>query len=74
MFSQNKDRDVLVSYLVYIKEQQEKDNSLININELKTVARVVTNHGVKNPATEAVHFSPVYGVKFDLRQQLPGEF
>ncbi|KAK7114721.1 uncharacterized protein [Littorina saxatilis] len=69
---QKKSMPVLVSYLVYIKEQRGRNNSLINMEELKAVARVLTNHGIKNPATENVHFSPGYGVGLDLRKHLPG--
>ncbi|KAL8608369.1 hypothetical protein ACOMHN_002602 [Nucella lapillus] len=69
---QSKDRAVLVSYLIYIKEQRSRNHSLINMDELKTVARVLTNHGIKNPATENVHFRPSYGVTIDLERVLPG--
>ena len=62
-----------MSYLIYIKEQRSHNNSLINMDELKAVARVLTNQGVKNPATENVHFSPPYGAGVDLLKYLPGE-
>lgn len=69
---QKKDRAVLVSYLVYVKEQLTRNDSLVNMDELRSVARVLTNHGIKNPATDTVHFTPVYGVSLDLQRQLPG--
>ncbi|XP_076448916.1 LOW QUALITY PROTEIN: uncharacterized protein LOC143285481 [Babylonia areolata] len=68
----NKDRAVLVTYLMYIKAQRSRNNSLINMEELKAVARVATNHGIKNPATDNVHFPPAYGVTIDLERLLPG--
>lgn len=64
---------MLVSYLIYIKEQRSRNNSLINMEELKAVAHVLTNQGVKNPATDNVHFSPAYGAGIDLLRHLPGE-
>nr|KAG5712633.1 hypothetical protein BaRGS_029688 [Batillaria attramentaria] len=70
--SQKKDRAVLVSYLVYIKEQRARNDSLVNMDELKSVARVLTNQGLKNPATDTVHFTPAYGISLDLQRQLPG--
>lgn len=69
---QSKDRKVLVSYLVYIKEQRSRNNSLLNMDELKSVARVLTNQGIKNPAVDNVHFTPAFGIKFDLSRMLPG--
>ena len=70
---QTKERDVLVSYLIYIKEQKGHNPSLVNMEELKAVARVYTNHGLKNPATENVHFKPSYGTPVDLARMLPGQ-
>ncbi|XP_067652769.1 uncharacterized protein [Haliotis asinina] len=69
---QTKSRDILISYLLFIKSQSEQQPSLINMEELKSVVRVVTNVGLKKPADEAVHFTPPYGNKIDLQQQLPG--
>ncbi|XP_046338389.2 protein NO VEIN-like isoform X3 [Haliotis rufescens] len=69
---QTKSRDILISYLLFIKSQSEQQPSLINMAELKSVARVVTNSGLRRPADEAVHFTPAYGNKIDLQRQLPG--
>ncbi|XP_025076268.1 uncharacterized protein LOC112553340 isoform X4 [Pomacea canaliculata] len=69
---QTKSRDVLVSYLMYLKQQYHRDRSLVNMNTLRTVARVLTNQGIKNPATEPVHFSPAFGTQLDLQKELPG--
>ena len=59
-------------YLIYIKEQQTRQSGLINMSELKGVARVATNHGTKNPATDAVHFTTAFGNDIDLPRYLPG--
>jgi hypothetical protein len=62
----------LLSYLVYMKEQRERQASVVNIEELRPVARVMTNHGLRNPAQEPVHFSPPFGNKLHLTQTFPG--
>lgn len=71
---QSKSRDVLISYLVYIKEQVEKDSSLVNMDQFAEVAVVMTNHGEKNPKSDNIHFTPVYGNKYNLPQKFPGIF
>jgi hypothetical protein len=62
-----------MAYLVYIKEQRSHLPSLVNMAELKGVARVLTNQGIKNPATENIHFTTAYGVSLDLQRILPGK-
>ena len=62
----------MISYLVYIKEQTEKDASLVNMDELADVAIVVTNQGEKIPKRDNVHFTPIYGNRFNLPQTFPG--
>ncbi|XP_041376442.1 protein NO VEIN-like isoform X2 [Gigantopelta aegis] len=69
---QNKSRETLVCYLIYIKEQLSRQSGLINMSELKGVARVATNHGMKNPDSDAVHFTTVFGNDIDLPRFLPG--
>ena len=62
----------MISYLVYIKEQTEKDASLVNMDELADVAIVVTNQGEKIPKRDNVHFTPIYGNRFNLPQTFQG--
>jgi len=69
---QTKRRETLISYLVYIKEQTEKDASLVNMDELANVAIVMTNQGEKIPKRDNVHFTPIYGNRFNLPQTFPG--
>ncbi|CAC5410109.1 unnamed protein product [Mytilus coruscus] len=68
----DKNRETLISYLVYIKEQTEKNSSLVNMDELANIAIVMTNQGEKNPKRDNVHFTPVYGNKYNLMQIFPG--
>ncbi|XP_076112450.1 uncharacterized protein LOC143080482 isoform X2 [Mytilus galloprovincialis] len=68
----NKNRETLISYLVYIKEQTEKNSSLVNMDELANVAIVMTNQGEKYPKKDNVHFTPIYGNKYNLMQIFPG--
>ncbi|CAG2243868.1 unnamed protein product [Mytilus edulis] len=67
----HKNRETLISYLVYIKEQTEKNSSLVNMDELATVAIVMTNQGEKYPKKDNVYFTPVYGNKYNLMQIFP---
>ncbi|VDI46757.1 Hypothetical predicted protein [Mytilus galloprovincialis] len=67
-----KSRETLISYLVYIKDQTDKNSSLVNMDELANVAIVMTNQGEKNPQKDNVHFTPVYGNKYNLIQTFPG--
>ncbi|CAG2195996.1 unnamed protein product [Mytilus edulis] len=68
----HKNRETLISYLVYIKEQTEKNSSLVNMDELATVAIVMTNQGEKYPKKDNVYFTPIYGNKYNLMQIFPG--
>ncbi|KAL3859495.1 hypothetical protein ACJMK2_009714 [Sinanodonta woodiana] len=61
-----KSRDTLIVYVIYIKEQTDLNPSLCNLGELKEVAQLVTNQGVKNPVEHSIHFTPSYGNKVNL--------
>ncbi|XP_070575816.1 uncharacterized protein [Ptychodera flava] len=67
-----KSHTLLMEYLIYIKEESEKMSSVCNLEELKEIVKVVTNHGLVNPATQPTHFTTDYGNKVDLQGQLPG--
>ncbi|KAK0061751.1 protein NO VEIN isoform X6, partial [Biomphalaria pfeifferi] len=66
----DKRKFVLVSYLVYIKTELEKNSSVVDRSEL-SVVKLVTNHGIKSPADD-VHFPTQYGNKIDLIKTFPG--
>ncbi|BFZ19889.1 hypothetical protein BsWGS_22929 [Bradybaena similaris] len=68
----DKKRDVLISYIVYIKTELDRNPSIIDKSELRSVARLATNHGIKSPSEDDVHFSSAFGNKIDLRKMLPG--
>ncbi|CAL1544092.1 unnamed protein product [Lymnaea stagnalis] len=68
----DKHRNILVSYLVYIKMEMERNSSLVDMAELCSVVRLATNHGIKSPSEEAVHFSTAYGNRIDLNTTFPG--
>ncbi|XP_005090510.1 uncharacterized protein LOC101857532 isoform X2 [Aplysia californica] len=67
-----KSRDVLISYLVYIKGEREQNASVIDMAELRPVARLATNHGIKNPVEDDVHFSQPFGNVTNLKHLFPG--
>ncbi|XP_053402751.1 uncharacterized protein LOC123550539 [Mercenaria mercenaria] len=69
---QTKSNEMLVAYLIYIKEQTEKQNSVCNIEEIKDVAMVKTDQGFKNPTREPVHFPPKYGNSVKLQEKFSG--
>ncbi|XP_069113795.1 uncharacterized protein [Argopecten irradians] len=69
---QTKSRETLISYLVYIKECYEEQNSIVDLENLSSVVRLVTNHGVKNPRDAPLHFSVLYGNTIDLQACFPG--
>lgn len=73
LYLQDKTRETLVSYVVYLKEQSEGQNVSINIEELQGYVRLVTNKGLKNPKECAIHFTPLYGNEIDLPRILPGK-
>ena len=61
-----------MSYIIYVKEQTEKQSNVCNLEELKDIAQIVTNKGIKNPNTEPVHFSHNYGNTINLQKTFPG--
>lgn len=63
---------MLAAYLIYIKEELDCHSDVLNINELKKHAVVLTNQGPRNPATHPVHFSTQYDNNIDLPRVLPG--
>ncbi|XP_021342125.1 uncharacterized protein LOC110442712 isoform X2 [Mizuhopecten yessoensis] len=69
---QTKQRETLISYLVYIKECHEQQNSIVDLENLSTVARLVTNQGVKNPRDDPLHFTTLYGNSINLQASFPG--
>jgi hypothetical protein len=69
---QNKEEVVLLSYIVYIKEQTELDPSIINLQELGKSAILKTNKGLQNPSQAPVHFPPDYRNAIKLQDELPG--
>ena len=69
---QNKSRQILFAYLVYIKEELDCRTDAIDMNELRQHAVVMTNQGPRTPAKQPVHFSTAYGNKLDLPRLLPG--
>ncbi|XP_045191511.2 uncharacterized protein LOC123548375 [Mercenaria mercenaria] len=69
---QSKSKGTLVSYIVYIKEQTDKQTSVCNIDEVKDVAMVMTNNGYKNPSREPVQFPPQYGNQINLQEIFKG--
>ena len=55
-----------------MKEQTEKQNNVCNMDEIKDIAQVITNKGIKNPNKDPVHFSRHYGHTLDLQKTFPG--
>ncbi|XP_061196696.1 uncharacterized protein LOC133204972 [Saccostrea echinata] len=68
----DKRNDILISYIIYIKEQIELDPSLINVEELGMSAILKTNKGLQNPSQSSIHFPPVYKNNINLQDVLPG--
>ncbi|XP_064610417.1 uncharacterized protein LOC135474759 [Liolophura sinensis] len=69
---EQKSKDLLICYVVYIKQEMEKNPNIVNWNELRDAVKIVTSHGIKNPFADAIHFPPQYGNKISLRDALPG--
>lgn len=63
-----------MAYLVYIKEQTDKDSSVCNLDEVKDVAVLLTNQGFKKPSKEPVHFPAQYGNQVKLREVFIGNY
>ncbi|XP_059167842.1 uncharacterized protein LOC131949848 [Physella acuta] len=68
----DKHPDIIVSYLIYIKNELDNNPSILDKSELRSVIKLVTNHGVKSPVDVDIHFSTAYGTKIDLFHLLPG--
>jgi len=62
----------MISYLVYIKEETDKQASVCNLEELKDVAMLMTSKGLINPKKAAIHFPPQYGNQIDLQKVFSG--
>ena len=74
MAFQNKLEDLIIAYMLYIKEQVEKQPSVINMNEFKDLAVLKTNKGFRKPCETPIHFSMKYNNnKIGLEQNFPGK-
>ena len=71
--SQSKSQDLLVAYVVYLKDQLERHPSLVNLDQLRSVIALVTNKGVLRVSEQSIHFPPAYGNSIDLQEHLPGK-
>ena len=58
-------------YLVYIMEERQTQPSVVDIDELKSIAVLLTNHGLRRPADDPIHFSVTYS-GYNLSAKLPG--
>jgi len=58
-------------YVLYILEELQTQPSVIDINELKSLAVLLTNDGLRRPADDPVHFSFAYS-GLNLSGMLPG--
>ncbi|XP_033112404.1 uncharacterized protein LOC117113227 [Anneissia japonica] len=64
---------VLVSYIVYIKDQMQLQSDICKMSDIKSVAQIRTDKGTfVNPSREPIHFTKTYGNKYDLRKDLTG--
>ena len=63
-----------MTYVMYIMEELQNQPSIVDVSELKSVAVLLTNDGLRRPADDPIHFSFAYtGVTgFDLTTRLPG--
>ncbi|XP_038073872.1 uncharacterized protein LOC119741972 [Patiria miniata] len=68
----DKSQDVLVGYVVYIKEQLARQPDVCDLDKIADCIHVVTNHGLIQPRERPVHFTVTYGNPVDLNQDLPG--
>ncbi len=69
---QTKPHNLLVGYLMYIKQQLERQPSLVNMDDLRSLVTIATNKGMVRPVDQPIHFTPDYNNKIDLRKLLPG--
>ena len=70
---QEKSQDLLVDYLLYIKDALEMQPSLVNMDDLKSIVILKTNQGLLRPSEQPIHFSTAYGLPFDLQKSFPSE-
>ncbi|XP_033112406.1 protein NO VEIN-like isoform X2 [Anneissia japonica] len=64
---------VLVSYIVYIKDQMQLHSDVCKMSDIKSVAQIQTDKGTfVNPSREPIHFTKAYGNKYDLKNDLTG--
>ena len=64
----------MVAYLVYIKEQYDRQPNIISIEEFKKLAVIHTNKGMLKPCDTPIHFSGKYGNRLNLEKNLSGMF
>ena len=72
VFFQAKSRDVLLAYVVFLKEQNELGSLSVSMEELSTLLVLSTNHGLKKPAEHHIFFTPSYGNNINLQKEFPG--
>lgn len=68
---QVKPAKLLLSYIVYIKEQWDSDPSICDLEELRECALLQTNKGFLNPSVQPVHFTIEYGNETNLIKEFP---
>ena len=59
-------------YMIYILEELQTQPSIVDINELKSIAVLLTSDGLQRPADDPVHFSFAYS-GLNLSAMLSGE-
>ena len=60
--------------MVYVKEQVDKQPSIINLEEFKNLAVLKTNNGMCKPCENSIHFSAKYNNnKIGLERNFPGK-
>ncbi len=74
MILQEKPDDLLVAYVVYIKEQVEKQPGIVDVAEFKKLAVIRTNRGMLKPSETSIHFSAKYNnARVNLERNFPGD-
>ncbi|RUS69200.1 hypothetical protein EGW08_023036 [Elysia chlorotica] len=68
----SKSREIIISYLIYIKTELDRQASLIEKSELRSAVRLATNHGIQSPQESSIHFSTAFGNKINLPSTFPG--
>ena len=65
--------DLIVPYLIFVKETHDRDESNVDLEVLKECAIISTNHGNVKLTEKQIYFNPKFEQMLDLKNKFPSK-